>query len=284
MYKHKTVLRSMAVLFLFCFGLVSNAFAGEPVVWEMSSRNDLLKGEARGVSVTDSGVLRLAPGFRQIFDTEQAYVWSTAVDSGGNVYLGTGHDGKIFRVTHDGKGSLLYKTPELDVTALVVATDGAIYAATSPDGKVYRVTADGKATVYFDPADKYIWSLAILSDGSLAVGTGDNGKLYRVRAAGAKPESSLLINTNQTHVISLAVNAQGDLIAGTDPGGLVLRISPDGKAFGLFDAQLREIHALAPAADGSIYVLALGEAATTTRAPAPTGAQPSESPNPTTSV
>ena len=62
MYKHKTVFRSMAVLFLFCFGLVSNAFAGEPVVWEMSSRNDLLKGEARGVSVTDSGVLTLAPG------------------------------------------------------------------------------------------------------------------------------------------------------------------------------------------------------------------------------
>src|SRR5712692_1709329 len=266
MYKHKPLFRSLAVLFLFCFGLGSNAFADEPVVWEMSSRNELLKGEARGVSVTDSGVLTLAPGFRHIFDTEQAYVWSTAVDSGGNVYLGTGHDGKIFRVTPDGKGSLLYKTTELDVTALVVAGDGAIYAATSPDGKVYRVTADGKATVYFDPADKYIWSLAIMNDGSLAVGTGDNGKLYHVRAAGEKPESDLLINTNQTHVISLVVSKQGDLIAGTDPGGLVLRISPDGKAFGLYDAPLREIHALSSAPDGSIYALALSDAASTTKA------------------
>lgn len=266
MYKHKFVFGVLAVLSLMCLGLASNAFAGEPVVWEMSSRTDLLKGEARGVSVTDNGVLTLAPGFSQIFDTEQAYVWSTAIDSGGNVYLGTGHDGKIFRVTADGKGSLLYKAPELDVTALVVANDGAIYAATSPDGKVYRVTADGKATVYFDPADKYIWSLAVLNDGSLAVGTGDNGKLYRVRAAGVKPESALLINTNQTHVISLVVSKQGDLIAGTDPGGLILRISPDGKAFGLYDAPLREIHALASAPDGSIYALALSEAASTTRA------------------
>src|SRR5258707_903859 len=231
----------------------------------MSSRTELLKGEARGVSVTDNGMLTLAPRFDQVFNTEQAYVWCAATDSAGNVYLGTGHDGKIFRVTPDGKGSLLDKTPELDVTALVVANDGAIYAATSPDGKVYRVTTDGKATVYFDPADKYIWSLAILSDGSLAVGTGDNGKLYRVRAAGAKPESSLLINTNQTHVMSLAVTKQGDLIAGTDPGGLVLRISPDGKAFGLYDAPLREIHALASAPDGSIYALALSEAASTAR-------------------
>ena len=137
--------------------------------------------------------------------------------------------------------------------------------------KVYRVTSDGKAEVYFDPSDKYIWSLAILNDGSLAVGTGDNGKLYRVRAAGANPESSLLVKTNQTHVMSLAVSKQGDLIAGTDPGGLVVRISADGKAFGLYDAPLREIHALSAADDGSIYALALSDAASTTRAATSTG-------------
>ena len=265
MYKPKLVSVLMAVLFLIGAGISPNAFAGEPVVWEISSRAELLKGEARGVSVTDSGVLRLAPNLSQLFNTDQAYVWSSAIDSSGNVYLGTGHDGKLFRVGPDGRGSLLYKASELDVTALAVARDGAVFAATSPEGKVYRVTADGKAEVYFDPADKYIWSLAILGDGSLAVGTGDNGKLYRVRAAGARPESSLLVATNQTHVMSLAVTKQGDLIAGTDPGGLVLRVSPDGKAFGLYDAPLREIHALASAPDGSIYALALSDAASTTR-------------------
>jgi len=242
------------------------AFAGEPIVWGVNTRAELLKGEARGVSVTDNGELTLAPALSQLFNTEQAYVWSSAIDASGNVYLGTGHDGKLFRVTPDGKGSLLYKASELDVTAIAVANDGTVFAATSPDGKVYRVGADGKAEVYFDPADKYIWSLAILPDGSLAVGTGDNGKLYRVRTAGAKPESSLLISTNQTHVISLAVSKQGDLIAGTDPGGLILRVSPEGKAFGLYDAPLREIHALSRAADGSIYALALSDAASTTRA------------------
>src|SRR3989440_2362993 len=244
---------------------VASVLAGEPVVWEMGSRTELLKGEARGVSITDTGVVTLAPNMTQLFNTEQAYVWGSAVDSAGNIYLGTGHGGKVFRVTPDGKGALLYKAAELDVTALAVAGDGSIFAATSPDGKVYRVTSDGKADVYFDPPDKYIWSLAILKDGSLAIGTGDNGKLYRVRSAGAKPESSLLIDTNQTHVMSLAVTSRGDLIAGTDPGGLVLRISPEGKAFALYDASLREIHALAPAPDGSIYALALGDAAATAK-------------------
>src|SRR5882672_167124 len=282
MFRNKSVSAFISLL-LFIGGFSANVLAGEPVVWEINSRAELLKGEARGVSVTDSGILTLSPALSQLVNTDRAYVWSTAIDAAGNIYLGTGHDGKLFRVGPDGKGSLLYKAPELDVTAIAVARDGAIFAATSPDGKVYRVTADGKAEVYFDPADKYIWSLAVLGDGSLAVGTGDNGKLYRVRAAGAKPENSLLINTNQTHVMSLVVTKQGDLIAGTDPGGLVLRISPDGKAFGLYDAPLREIHALASAADGSIYALALSDAASTTRA-SQTAGQTSDASTVTTTV
>ena len=244
----------------------SSAFAGEPVVWEMSARAELLKGEARGVSITDNGLLTLAPKLDKVFDTEQPYIWSAAADAAGNIYLGTGHDGRLFRVTADGKGALLYKAAELDVTALAIAKDGSVFAATSPDGKVYRVGPDGKAEVYFDPDDKYIWSLAVMPDGSLAVGTGDSGKLYRVRAAGAKPESSLLLKTNQTHVMSLAVTRQGDLIAGTDPGGLVLRVSADGKAFGLYDSAVREIHALSVANDGTIYALALSDAASTAKA------------------
>lgn len=263
------------------------AQAGQPVVWETSGRTELLRGDARGVSISDTGVLMLAPKLTEVFNTQQTYVWSSAVDNQGNVYLGTGHDGKIYKITAAGAGSLLYDAAELDVTALAVGRDGALFAGTSPDGKVYRITSDGRSEVYFDPGDKYIWSLAVMSDGSLAVGTGDSGKLYRVRAAGASPESSLLVSTNQTHVISLAVTPQGDLIAGTDSGGLVLRVSPEGKTFALFDTQLREIHALAPAADGSIYALALSDAAATARVPStPAAAQPqtTEGGTPTTSV
>ncbi|HEX8748302.1 MAG TPA: hypothetical protein VF717_14095 [Pyrinomonadaceae bacterium] len=245
--------------------LSSSASAGEPLIWETGSRAEILRGDARGISITDTGAFMLAPRFTQMFDTQQSFVWSSAVDNAGNVYLGTGHDGRIFRVTAAGSGSLLYDSAELDVTALVVGRDGAVYAGTSPDGKVYRISEDGRAETYFDPPDKYIWSLAVMADGSLAVGTGDNGKLYRPRTSGARPEDALLVDTNETHVISLAVNSRGDLFAGTDPGGLVLRISPEGKAFALFDSSLREIHALAPAPDGSIYALALSEAASSAR-------------------
>ena len=281
-----TIKRLITLAILFTF-LVIFANAGQPVVWETTGRTELLKGDSRGVSISDTGVLMLAPKLTEVFNTQQTYVWSSAVDNQGNVILGTGHDGKIYKVSTAGTGALLYDAAELDVTALAIGRDGSVYAGTSPDGKVYRITADGRADVYFDPGDKYIWSLALMNDGSLAVGTGDSGKLYRVRAANANPESSLLVSTNQTHVISLAVTSQGDLIAGTDSGGLVLRVSPEGKTFALFDTQLREIHALAPAADGSIYALALSDAAASSRAsstPVVTQPQSTEGGTPTTSV
>src|SRR5215212_3909497 len=281
-----TIKRLITLAILFTF-LVIFANAGQPVVWETTGRTELLKGDSRGVSISDTGVLMLAPKLTEVFNTQQTYVWSSAVDNQGNVILGTGHDGKIYKVSTAATGALLYDAAELDVTALAIGRDGSVYAGTSPDGKVYRITADGRADVYFDPGDKYIWSLALMNDGSLAVGTGDSGKLYRVRAANANPESSLLVSTNQTHVISLAVTSQGDLIAGTDSGGLVLRVSPEGKTFALFDTQLREIHALAPAADGSIYALALSDAAASSRAsstPVVTQPQSTEGGTPTTSV
>jgi hypothetical protein len=279
--------RQLTISAFLLISFFSVALAGQPAVWETSGRTELLKGDARGVSISDTGVLMLAPKLIEAFNTQQTYIWSSAIDNQGNVFLGTGHDGKIYRIPASGTGALLYDAAELDVTALAVGHDGVLFAGTSPDGKVYRISADGKADVYFDPGDKYIWSLAVMPDGSLAVGTGDNGKLYRVRTAGASPESSLLARTNQTHVISLAVTPKGDLVAGTDSGGLVLRVSPEGKMFALFDTQLREIHALAPAADGSIYALALSDAAATVRAPsAPAVTQPSpaEGATPSTSV
>ena len=223
-----------AFLFLTAFSI--NSFSSEPSVWSVNSRAEVLKGDARGVSIDQNGNITLAPKLTEVFKTEQSYIWSSAADASGNVYLGTGGDGKIFKVDVTGKGALFTDLSEMNVTSLAVGKAGEIFAATSPDGKVYRVDASGKAEIYFAPKDKYIWSLAVLSDGSLAVGTGDGGKIYKVKAANATPESSLLFDTSETHIISLATDKQGNLYAGTDSNGLVMRFGPDGKPFGQDDA------------------------------------------------
>jgi hypothetical protein len=254
--------------------------AAEPSIWTVSSRAEILRGDARNISIDSEGNLRLSPRLAEVYKTEQPYIWSSAVDAGGNVYLGTGGEGKVFKVA-GGSGSLFADLAEMNVTALAVGRAGEIFAATSPDGKVYRIDQAGKATVYFDAKEKYIWSLAVMSDGSLAVGTGESGKIYRARSANATPESSLMFDTSDTHITCLVTDKSGNLYAGTDSNGLVLRFGADGRPFALLDSPLREIHQLAVGPDGSVYVLALSEsAAVAAPAPSPTPAAESKTVSP----
>jgi len=64
-------IRSLSFLLLSFIIVAGSTRAGEPVIWETSSRAEILKGEARGVSVTDTGAFMLAPRFTQIFNTDQ---------------------------------------------------------------------------------------------------------------------------------------------------------------------------------------------------------------------
>ncbi|MFZ1699685.1 MAG: hypothetical protein WBO10_07500 [Pyrinomonadaceae bacterium] len=258
--------RYFIVLAIFVF--VLSSYAAEPSVWTVNSRADVLKGDARGVSIDQNGTISLSPKLTEVFRTAQQYIWSSVVGANGDVYLGTGGDGKIFKVAANGSGSQFADLAEMNVSALAIGRSGEIFAGTSPDGKVYRIDANGNATVYFEPGEKYIWSLAVLQDGGLAVATGDGGKIFKVRSANAAAASSLLFDTSETHVISLGTDKQGNLYAGTDPNGIVMRFGPDGKPFGLLDSPLREIHDLAVGPDGSVYALALGESVAAPKAEA----------------
>ena len=261
-------MKNIVFAFAFLIAFFSTSYATEPSVWSVNSRADVLKGDARGVSIDSEGAISLAPKLTEVFKTGQPYVWSSTADNARNIYLGTGGDGKIFKVDATGKGSLFTDLNEMNVSAIAVGKAGEIFAATSPDGKVYRIDSSGKVETYFEPKEKYIWSLAVMSDGSLAVATGDGGKIYIVKSANATPASSLLFDTSETHIISLAVDTAGNLYAGSDSNGIVMRFGTDGKPFGLLDSPLREIHDIVVGNDGSLYVLALSESASAPKADA----------------
>jgi hypothetical protein len=264
------------------FLVVIPLFAVTPQFWETRTYDDFRKGKLNNVSLTSDDELVLAPRFDMVFNTEQTLIWSAVADSKGNVYLGTGHDGKIFKVDPSGKGLLIADLAELDVLALAVDSKDVLYAGTSPDGKVYRIEPGGTPAPFYDPDVKYIWSLIFDKQGRLLVGTGDKGVIYRVTPDG-KGES--FYDTDETHIISMALDQDGNLIAGGDPKGYVYRISPEGKAFVLYDSGMREVHSVAVGPNGTIYASVIsgepGLAPVPAPAPAspdrPSGAQPSVS-------
>ncbi|MBI1763042.1 MAG: hypothetical protein HYR56_16570 [Acidobacteria bacterium] len=257
---------SFLLTLIFVVFTLATVSASGPVFWRVNTRAEIEKGEARGVAIADNGTLTLAPQFNEVFDTKQAYIWSAVADARGNVYLGTGHEGRVFKIDASGKGALLYKTGELDVMALALDGQGNVYAGTAPDGKVYRITPSGEAKVFFEPKSKYIWSLTFDAQGRLYVGTGDKGVIFRVTPDGNGAGNGVgkgepFVNTTQANITALRMDAAGNLLAGTDPGGLVLRIAPDGKTYTLFDSSQREIRELAVGRNGEIFALALSESA-----------------------
>jgi hypothetical protein len=210
-----------------------------PTFWEVRTYDEFQQGKLSNLSLTNDDRLILAPRFDLVFDTQQTLIATAIADSKGNVYLGTGHDGKIYKVDPAGNGGLIADLSELDVLALAVDSKDVLYAGASPNGKVYRIEPGGAPQVFFDPGTKYIWSMVFDRQGRLIVGTGDKGVVYRVTPDG---KGLPFYDTDETHIMSLAVDREGNIIAGGDPKGYLYRISPQGKAFVLYDSGLHEVH------------------------------------------
>ena len=223
--------------------------------WTSATYEDFSRGNFTGISLGREGSMTLAPQLDEVFDSEQAMIWAVARDSRGNLFLGTGHSGKVYRLGPDLQGTMVFDAAEPDVFALAVDRDDRLYVATSPNGKIYRLDASGNASEFFRPETTYIWAMSFAPDGTLYVGTGDRGRIYKVGTDGA---GEMFYETNQTHVMSLAMSAAGELIAGTEPNGLLYKISPAGKAFVLYDAPQGEIHQITLGPDGSVYAAVLG--------------------------
>ncbi|PYV45615.1 MAG: hypothetical protein DMG06_01735 [Acidobacteria bacterium] len=241
------------VLFLLLGLSAETGSAVSPQFWTTSSFLDFSKGNLKGLSLHKDGQIFLSPKFDSVFDTDQALIWSAVFDRKKNLYVGTGHDGKVFKIDSTGASSLFFDATELDVLAMALDAEQNLYVATSPDGKIYKVNGEGKGSVFYDPEDKFIWDLAFDAKGTLYVATGNKGRIYKVNKEG---KADVLYDSGQTNLTCLAIDEDQNIIAGSDPDGYVYRISPQGKPFVLYDSAMREIHDVKLDTEGNIYVIA----------------------------
>ncbi len=239
--------------------------ASKPVFWQTATLNDFLRGEVENLSVDSHGRLVLGPATQMVAETTSPFLWALVAAPDGSLFVGSGNEGKVFKIDPGGKTTTFFDTTELEVHGLALAPDGTLYAATSPDGRIYKIDRTGKGTPFFDPDDKYIWSLALDQKGNLYAGTGEKGLIYRITPDG---KGSVFYTTKATHAIALAFDRSGQLLAGTEGPGRLFRIDGAGKAFLLLDSTFQEIRGIHLDQQGNIYLAALSGRTTSTSQPA----------------
>ncbi len=261
-------------------------------LWTQSQLEEFEKGTPQGVAIESDGHLRQGPGLKDLLTTPSTFVWSVAADKNGVTYLGSGSPATVLRVGPDGKASTLLETKDVSIQALKVGPDGALYAATLPSGKVFKLNpaattmqTDENATVVFDVAkavegksdgsdnadggksdgnksgheSRYIWDLTFDQAGRMYIATGNPAAVYRVDVSKPGSPADEFFKSDEAHIRSLAWDAKGNLIAGSDGSGLVYRIDPNGKGYVLFEASRREITSIAVGANGTIYASSVGD-------------------------
>jgi sugar lactone lactonase YvrE len=221
-----------------------------------TNQEDFAEGEADGVVWTSLGTLRLGRALDSLLDETEGvdYVARVAEAPDGTLFAVTGGAGRVYRI--DGDKVALYATlPDKFLFSCAGGPDGVLYVGSGgTQGRIWRLTpqkeGEPKQEVLFeDEKVKYIWDLVCLPDGALAAATGDEGKLLRINRDG---KSDVLLDSEEKHLLCLALAPDGALYAGSDGAGLVYRWA-DKKAFILYDAEEPEITGLALDADGNLY-------------------------------
>lgn len=282
MQNHSVLRRAAAMACL--LALPSLLFAVETHVWEQSDQADFERGTPKHLSIRSDGHVTLAPEFKELDSTSVPYLWAVAQDSKGTLFYGggapTGASTKIITLAPNGKPKVFAELPGLEIHALAVDAEDRLYAAVLPDAKIYRIDKSGKPQLFFNPNCKYIWAMAFDRSGNLFVATGDSGVIYKVTPDG---HGSKFFETNETHARSMIIDRNGNLIVGTEPSGLILRITPEGKGFVLYQADKREVTAVAEH-DGIIYAVAIGNKVANLPVTGPPPILPSSPPAPVTST
>ncbi|HNR66748.1 MAG TPA: hypothetical protein PKN04_01860 [bacterium] len=244
-------------LFVFIvLGLAAPLHAVKTRKIQQSSFSSFLRGKGNEISILHGGRLTPGPQQRLSFDSGDPYIWDMTIDRRGNLYIATGNDGRIYRLTAANDSLLVFDAPELEVFAVALDGRDRLIAATSPRGKVYRVNKPGSAEIIFDPEESYIWDLVVDAQNAIYVATGDAGRIYRIDTAG---KVECYFDGQNAHIRCLALDKDNRLYAGSSQPGVVYRFNAEGKPFALCDPQVSEVHDLAIADDGTVYAATLNK-------------------------
>ena len=246
-------------LFLFILPVAAVFFAalsvdaGSTRKFSIDSEGALSDGKLEGAAVHSNGSVTAGVETRRLALRDVAVARSLLVRPDGVAFVGTGQEGKIFRVVGD-KVSLLADTKTLMVTSLALGPRGTLYAGTLPAGKILAVDGKGRVRTFAEPKGaEHVWDLDYdPRTKTLYAATGPEGKVFAIDAKG-RPE--VYYDAQADHVMALSRDSDGTLYAGTSDEALVLRLTGPGRAEVVYDFEGNEVTALA-VRNGAIAVAA----------------------------
>ena len=129
--------------------------------------------------------------FETIFEpNESVYIFAIERDKNDSIFLGTGPQGKIWRLDSKGQNpQLVYTCKDKNVLCLTIGKDGFLYAGTDTRGLVYKINPQKKtASILYDSNEDEITDLLLDNKGILYAAATS----YKSIKAQLKEETELL--------------------------------------------------------------------------------------------
>jgi len=187
------------------------------------------------------------------FDPKTKYIWALALDRQGQLFIGTGDRGEIFRVDRNGHGGLFFKSDEAQIRALDFDNSGDLIAGTDGSGLIYRISPSGEGFVLYSAPKKEITALAVDHQGDIyAAGVGEKRGAPPPSGApstsisiivGGSPSSSTPVTPTASSAAPPSVSSGVPSIANL--GSEIYRLSPDGSPKTIWSSRDDLVYALA---------------------------------------
>lgn len=238
----------------------SPSMGGGTRIWELAGFEELSKGELDGTNISSAGEVRLGYRAHRLDLENVGLVWSVLEGNNGRFFLGTGYDGKIYRVEQN-KVTHLADTGQVVVTSMVLDKKGDLFVSTLPDAVIWQIknadkNGDGKPKkaqkwAELPKGTEHVWALAFSRDErTLFAATGPEGKLF---AIGRDKKPRVYFDIEEEHLLSIAVRRNGNVLVGTSPGAMLFELSGPGRSTAIADFDATEVKAIR---EGKSFVFA----------------------------
>ncbi|MBD3222794.1 hypothetical protein GF314_16325 [bacterium] len=211
------------VLVTLILALPVAAMAAGPAFWDSPQDVPFTDGDLDGAGLDARGAL--VPGFTAegVLADSSLVFWTAIVDGRGRTWLGSGHDGRVWRLDDDDEVDLVAHLETEEVFALAPREDG-VLAGCGPGGQLVQIDDDGGLATVATVPGGYVWDLAAGDDGDVYVAAGNPAMIHRLTADG---ELETLAALPCNNALDVAVLEDGTLLVAAQGPGRVFHVRPD---------------------------------------------------------